>query len=138
MLILKTNHIQELIGNKHTVANVIDDLTVIDHLTTIDHNHYSLYVVINSRFGSTEVFTFDMSREKHRVFELLLAKELYTFYDVKCQDCGSEYASNYYMLSIRCAECHKRVSGLDNFDGLKELLKSGKIIKEIPRWRWVK
>lgn len=129
MFIFKTKHVQELLGSEHTVANIVDDLTVFDV-----YKGYA-YVAINSGLNYIKVFSFEVSDDQYRLLDRFFPKESYTFYDVKCPYCKGELIDNKYLFSPHCTDCGYRAQC---FEDIQELLKSGKIIKMRPRWRWVK
>lgn len=138
MFIFKTKHIQELLNNEHTVANVVDDLTIFDIDCDIYDDTRKAYAVVNNGLGSTEVYDFEPTDKQDVLLGGLIWKESYSFYDVACPYCEKRVYGDGHMLGIYCAECFWETDAFDNFSQMQELLKSGKIIKMRPRWRWVK
>lgn len=138
MFIFKTKHVQELVGNKYIVANIVDDLTIFDIDCDIYDDTRKAYTIVNNGLGSTEVHAFERTNEQDLLLGGLILKESYSFYDVKCPYCEKQVYGDGYMLGIYCAECFWETDAFDDFSNMQELIKSGKIIKMIPRWRWTK
>ena len=138
MFIFKTKHVQDLVGDKHTVANIVDDLTIFSVDFDVYDNNPKAYIVVNDGLGSTGVYEFEPTNKQDLLFGRLISKESYSFYDVACPYCENRVFGDSYLLTMYCIECFWETDAFHNFSQMQELLKSGKIIKEIPRWRWVK
>lgn len=132
LFLVKVDDFGKIINDKRTPLKVIDDFTMIQpfgypkrrlaYLCEAGRDYSICHADINPMIPP------------HIYNEVS-----YVCYGLRCVYCGGVVENNQDMLMrIYCKDCPEYVDTLNHFNAMKLMIQNGTIIKEKPRWRWVK
>lgn len=130
LFLVKVDDFSKIINDKRTPLRVIDDLTIIQ-----PYGRSRLAYLCEAGGGYSICHIDEDPKIPPRVYD----EVSYICYGMRCVYCGGVTENPQDMLiRIHCNNCRACVSVLHDLDAIKLMIQNGTIIKEKPRWRWVK